>query len=76
MKIRIMLIAAIAASFSAGSLMAADAEQMAQYQADCKKYAAEDGVAPEEMDAYLSQCIQDMAGEQGDGGSEGKPASD
>jgi hypothetical protein len=57
MKLQMLASAALAVLFSV-NVMAADAD--ATYEADCKKYAVEDGIPAAEMEEYLAQCMADM----------------
>lgn len=41
---------------------ATDEELYMQYEVDCRKYAQEDSVPAEDMDAYMEQCMRDMTG--------------
>lgn len=50
----------------ASDLLAAE-NPMAAYEAECMKYAKEDGVAAEDMEGYISLCVQDMAANPGEG---------
>ena len=72
MKLNMIAAAALVAVFYGGALSAADEDQMAAFEAECEKYAQEDGVAADELDEYLSQCVQDMAMSRS--GDESEPA--
>jgi len=57
----VLLGAALSAVFSINALAANDMEQQESFSADCKRYAQEEGVPAEEMESYMSQCIQDLS---------------
>ena len=40
------------------------AESMEEAEQKCKQYAAEDQITADEMDNYLTQCIEDLSGER------------
>ncbi|MBW9268573.1 MAG: hypothetical protein K1566_02915 [Candidatus Thiodiazotropha sp. (ex. Lucinisca nassula)] len=68
--------AVVAAFFSISVHAEIDEAKMADFESTCHKYAKEDGVAQEEMETYISQCVQDLiAGESEMGGesAEGDP---
>ena len=60
MKLRFAAAASMAALISVNAFAAVDEAQMADFEADCKKYAQEDGVSAEEMEGYIAQCMQDL----------------
>jgi len=76
MKLHMLTAALVAAVFSVQAPAAVDEAQMADFEAECKKYAAEDGVTKEEMDAYVAQCVKDMASYQGEAGGEAPEGSE
>jgi hypothetical protein len=60
MKLQLTAAATLAAMLSVTAYAAIDEAMMAEFESDCNRYAQEDGVAPEELDDYLSQCVQDL----------------
>ncbi|RLW63386.1 MAG: hypothetical protein B6D71_10295 [gamma proteobacterium symbiont of Stewartia floridana] len=52
--------AVLAALFSISVHAEIDEAKMADFESTCYKYAKEDGVAQEEMETYISQCVQDL----------------
>lgn len=62
--------AVVAALFSVSSHAGIDEAQMADFELTCQKYAQEDGVAQEEMETYLSQCMQDLVTSEPEAGGE------
>jgi hypothetical protein len=44
---------------------AMDEELTMKHEAECRKYAVEDSISPEDMDAYLEECIRDLAESSG-----------
>ncbi len=61
MKLNTIAIAALSAVFSVNVPAAVDEDQMAAFKADCHKYAQEDGVAGDQVEDYVAQCVQDLA---------------
>lgn len=41
-------------------VMASDEEKAAEYLELCNSYAKEDGVAADEMDDYIKDCVKDL----------------
>lgn len=64
-----------AAILATNLVLASDDEQYLKYEADCKKYAQEDSVPVEDMDAYMEQCLKDMSDSSVEP-SENPPASE
>jgi hypothetical protein len=50
----------VVALFSVSVYAEIDEAQMADFESTCQNYAQEDGIVQEEMEAYLSQCVQDL----------------
>jgi hypothetical protein len=36
------------------------AEEGGDYEATCRRYAVEDGIASDHMDQYIKECVQDL----------------
>lgn len=70
MKLYPVIAAIVALLFSVSAFAEIDEAQMAQFESDCMKYASEDGVPQEEMEDYLSQCVQDFIASQSASGNE------
>jgi hypothetical protein len=77
MTLHLFAAAALVAAFSATALAADDEKLLDAFEADCKKYALEDGVPETEMEAYVAQCVKDMmayqsedAAKESEGGTE------
>ncbi len=64
MKPNMIAAAALAMAVSAGALANFDEEQMAAFESDCYKYAQEDGVAEEQLEDYVAQCVRDLVSAQ------------
>ncbi len=53
--------------FAAASLLASNVfsavngDQSMDYESECRKYALEDSVPADEVDAYVEQCMKDIA---------------
>ncbi|MCG7865505.1 MAG: hypothetical protein JAY74_03925 [Candidatus Thiodiazotropha taylori] len=52
--------AVVAVLFSISVHAEIDEAKMADFESTCHKYAKEDGIAQEEMETYISQCVQDL----------------
>jgi hypothetical protein len=68
--------AVVATLFSLSVHAEIDEAKMADFESTCHKYAEEDGITEEEMETYISQCVQDLiTGESEEGGesAEGDP---
>lgn len=59
-----MLFAAFALTLAL-PVFAADDEKNQEYMDQCKTYAQEDGVAAEEMEDYIQNCVKDMQESEG-----------
>lgn len=71
MKKIFVTIAILAAFFSVNALASEDQEKA--FKKECKGYALEEGVPEDEMEGYISQCVQDLMAAQGE--SEGEEQS-
>jgi hypothetical protein len=58
---RFPLLFVFAAMLATNAISAMDGDQSANYEAECRKYALEDSVPAEDIDAYVEQCMKDMA---------------
>ncbi len=70
MKLCKIAAAVMAVTVSTAALAAIDEEQMAAFEADCRKYAQEDGVAADQLEEYLASCMQDLAAAQSEAAPE------
>ena len=70
MKLNIIVAAALAVAISGSASAAIDEEQMASFEADCRSYAQEDGVADDQLEEYLAQCVQDLVSASSQSGDE------
>ncbi|MES9812572.1 MAG: hypothetical protein ABW161_07025 [Candidatus Thiodiazotropha sp.] len=59
---RFFVVLLFAVILATSAISAADEEQYMKYEADCRKFAQEDSVLAEDMDAYIEQCMRDMTG--------------
>ncbi|MEJ2620170.1 MAG: hypothetical protein P8163_07880 [Candidatus Thiodiazotropha sp.] len=60
----------VAALFSINVHAEIDEAKMADFESTCYKYAEEDGIVEEEMESYLSQCLQDFIKDESEVDSE------
>ena len=65
--------AALVGLFAAGSALAVTDEEI---DAQCRQYATEDGVPPEEMDDYLAECVQSLRAGAPEDDTEAAPKSE
>jgi len=76
MKLPMIAVAALALFACNTAMASADADKMAAFQADCRKYAEEDGVAGDELEDYIAQCLQDLTSAQAESSGSEDSASD
>lgn len=50
------------------AVSAMDEELAMKHEAECRKYAVEDSIAPEDMDNYIEECMRDLAESEGASG--------
>ena len=60
MKRPLFAIAAVAAVFAANVPAAIDQADLEAFEAECNKYAVEEGVAEDELDDYIAKCVQEL----------------
>lgn len=70
MKLQLLAAMALVAAFSVTALAAAEEPQAVDFKAECRKYAQEDGVSADEMESYITQCMEDMAAVQSESGKD------
>jgi hypothetical protein len=58
---RIYAIFLPAAMLMANAVTAMDEDLSMKLQAECQKYAMEDSISAEDMDAYIEECVRDLA---------------
>ncbi len=75
MKSKLIAVVGIAALCLAGQALAADQPDLEAIKKECSQYAKEDGVSAEEMEEYMTQCMEDLSAPQGEEG-EGEKQSD
>ena len=60
MKLYIFAATTVAVLLSVDALAEIDEALMAEFESDCNRYAQEKGVTPEDLEGYLTQCVQDL----------------
>ena len=70
MKLYSIAAASVAALLAVTAFAGIDEAQMAEFESECKRYAVEDGIPADEVEEFLSQCVQDMVHAQSMGDSE------
>jgi hypothetical protein len=73
MRLKFITAAVLTATLAGTASAAIDEELMSAFDADCRRYAQEDGVPADQLDEYVAQCVQDMVADQA--ASTGEPAA-
>ncbi len=60
MKLQKIIAAAVLVLASSAMMADGHKAKMAEYQADCKRYAQDDGIEADMLKDYIAQCVQDL----------------